>query len=385
MLMLIVAYCLFANFAHPITPTVIQNLGLHSYMFGVAFAAMSVTLFLFSPLWGKLSQRYGSPIISCISLIGYSGGQFLFMLARSEAGIILARAVAGFFIGGIMVNQLSYIMRNSSIENRSRNLTIMATLEAVFSSMGFLVGGFIGDYSIDLTFIIQCIGLVIIGFLYWFILDDEKTTNATQEKFSKSINPFKAFYETKGLLTRFLMVFFVITVATSFASICYDLCFNFFIKDQFGFPPSYNGLLKAAVGIITLIANSTVCLWLMKKTNIKFSIIPVLCICFVMMLAIVLVKDMVPFIIINVIFFGFNAIYLPLIQDILAGVSKKDNGLLVGLYNSMRSLGMVGGSLFAGFIYTFGPRLAFVSAAVAFFVAIVAAIINYRLSLKEEN
>ena len=48
-----------ANFAHPATPTLIQNLGLNDYMFGVAFAGMSLTNFLFSPFWGKISDQIG--------------------------------------------------------------------------------------------------------------------------------------------------------------------------------------------------------------------------------------------------------------------------------------------------------------------------------------
>ena len=35
-----------ANFAHPVTPTVIKNLNLHDYMFGLALAAMLFTNFL---------------------------------------------------------------------------------------------------------------------------------------------------------------------------------------------------------------------------------------------------------------------------------------------------------------------------------------------------
>ena len=38
-----------ANFAHPATPTIIKDLGLNDYMFGVAFAGMSITNFLFAP------------------------------------------------------------------------------------------------------------------------------------------------------------------------------------------------------------------------------------------------------------------------------------------------------------------------------------------------
>ena len=44
-----------ANFAHPVTPTIIQDLGLPDYMFGLMLAAMQISNFLFSPFWGKLN------------------------------------------------------------------------------------------------------------------------------------------------------------------------------------------------------------------------------------------------------------------------------------------------------------------------------------------
>ena len=49
-----------ANYAHPITPTVIKNLQLGDYMFGVAFGAMMGLNFLFSPFWGKLNEQINS-------------------------------------------------------------------------------------------------------------------------------------------------------------------------------------------------------------------------------------------------------------------------------------------------------------------------------------
>ena len=42
-----------ANFAHPITPTLIQNLQLPDYSFGMLYAGMAFTNFLFSPFWAK--------------------------------------------------------------------------------------------------------------------------------------------------------------------------------------------------------------------------------------------------------------------------------------------------------------------------------------------
>ena len=91
-----------------------------------------------------------------------------------------------------------------------------------------------------------------------------------------------------------------------------------------------------------------------------------------MMMSIVVLDKVVPFIIMNVVFFGFNAVYQPLIQAMISKLSDKDDGIMVGLFNSMRSLGMVGGSLFAGFIYEVGPKLSFVFSAMAFLIAIAA-------------
>ena len=55
-----------ANLAHPITPTLIHNLNLPDYMFGLMFAGMSVTNFLFSPFWGLEALR--KEAVSCPSV-----------------------------------------------------------------------------------------------------------------------------------------------------------------------------------------------------------------------------------------------------------------------------------------------------------------------------
>ena len=57
---------------------------------------------------------------------------------------------------------------------------------------------------------------------------------------------------------------------------------------------------------------------------------------------------------------------------------------MVGAYNSMKSLGMVIGSFFAGFIYEVGPKLSFVSSAVAFLSAIIFAYLTYRKNESEK-
>ena len=73
-----VLFNLAANFAHPVTPTVIQDLNLHDYMFGLALAAMMLTNFLLSPFWGKINEYISSRMSLLICCMGYGVAQIWF-------------------------------------------------------------------------------------------------------------------------------------------------------------------------------------------------------------------------------------------------------------------------------------------------------------------
>ena len=90
--LVLILYSLAANFAHPVTPTLIKVYHLSDYMFGVAFAAMQTTNFLFSPFWGKLSGYISSRMTLLICGCGYACGQLLFFMAHTEGLIIAAGA-----------------------------------------------------------------------------------------------------------------------------------------------------------------------------------------------------------------------------------------------------------------------------------------------------
>ena len=134
-----------ANFVHPVTPTIIVDLGLNDYMFGLALAAMMLCNFLFSPFWGKIAGYISSKTVMLICGLGYALGQVFFGLAQTETQFLLARMFAGIFCGGSYVVFMTYTVNQSTDANRGRNLTINATLTSVSSAFGYFVGGMIGE------------------------------------------------------------------------------------------------------------------------------------------------------------------------------------------------------------------------------------------------
>ena len=118
----------------------------------------------------------------------------------------------------------------------------------------------------------------------------------------------------------------------------------------------------------------TICRWIIRKTNSKKSAVPVMLCCAVSILGVILAKDVMTFMVINVVFFAFNAVTVPVVQNVVAsGADKGQGNMVMAFYNAIKNLGGIVGSLTAGFIYSAGPKLSFVFACAAFALGAVMA------------
>ena len=73
-----ILFHLASNFAHPVTPTIIQELALPDYMFGLMLAVMMIANFLMSPFWGKINLYISSRQSLFICCLGYGASQLGF-------------------------------------------------------------------------------------------------------------------------------------------------------------------------------------------------------------------------------------------------------------------------------------------------------------------
>ncbi|MDO4753396.1 MAG: MFS transporter [Bacillota bacterium] len=368
-----------ANFAHPITPTLIHDLSLPGYMFGAAFAAMSFTNFLFSPFWGKMKEFISLKLLIALGCIGYGFGQYLFSISTTEIDIIVARCIAGFFVGSIGVNSLIYITESSGREYAGKNLAAFVIIQALGAAGGYLLGGIIGIYSIRATFSAQTLTLFLCGFLYFMFTDESKIRKNTsaalsKREFIREINPLKTFADCRVFMTPYLAILFGVVVVSGIGSNAFDQSFNYFLKAEFALTPIYNGILKAVTGILTLLFVSGISMKIMKKNNINHATARIFFACAFSIVALFFIRDRVLFLITALVFFSFNAVYTPLLQDMIARSANDHNGnMLMGFYNATRSLGMICGALISGFMYDFGAMLPFVLAAACFVLSGVGA------------
>ena len=372
-----ILFNLAANFAHPVTPTIIQNLRLNDYMFGVALAMMQLANFLMSPVWGKLNTKISSRLTLLIGCCGYGIAQLWFALATTELMIILARLFAGVFVGGIFVSFLTYVVNMADPKDQPKYLTWSATIQSVAGAFGYLVGGVLGEYTIKGTFFVQSLCLIVTGITFFFIcLPDKQSAGKIQlGQILRDANPFGAFQDCAKFMTLSFAMLFLVNILINFGNTGFDQAFNYYLKAQLNLTSSYNGIIKAAVGLVSFAANMTLCIWIIQKTDTKKSLALLVGICALASIGTLLAPKIGIFITFSILVYAGYSVSLPVLQNMVAAqADPAQKNLVMGFYNSTKSLGSIAGSLTAGFIYSIHPKVPFGCTALIYGLGLAAAI-----------
>ena len=95
----------------------------------------------------------------------------------------------------------------------------------------------------------------------------------------KEANPFQAFIDSRNFMCMAFVFLFAINIFINFGNTGFDQAFNYYLKAQLGLTSSYNGIIKAGVGFVSFIANMSLCIWIIKKTNVKKSMVVLTAFC----------------------------------------------------------------------------------------------------------
>lgn len=370
-----ILFNLAANFAHPVTPTIIKDLALPDYMFGLMLAAMQFSNFLFSPFWGKLNGAISSRQTLMICCVGYGVAQLGFACATTQGMILLVRVLAGVFVGGIFVSFLTYVINTAKPEDQAKYLTYSATIQAVCGAFGYLVGGVLGEFSIRGTFFLQAFCLGLAGVMFRLVcMPDGQQEKVDLKRIAGDANPLQAFIDGKYFLNMAFAMLFAVNILMNFANTGFDQVFNYYLKDQLGLTSAYNGIIKAAVGLISFVFNMTVCLWIIRKTDTRKSMILLMALCTLAAAGALLVPQISLFILLSVFVYAGYSVSLPVLQNMVAvQADPARKNLVMGFYNATKSLGSIIGSLMAGFLYAVHTKLPFAVVAVAYGISVLAA------------
>ncbi|MEM7656266.1 MAG: TCR/Tet family MFS transporter [Bacteroidota bacterium] len=217
---------------------------------GILLTVFAITQFIFSPIIGNLSDRYGRRPVLLIALFGLSIDYLILAFAPTYSWLVIGRIIAG--IGGASFTTASaYIADISTEENRAKNFGLIGAAFGLGFIIGPLLGGVFGEIGVRVPFYVAA-GLSMANFLYGYFILPESLDESKRRAFSwKRANPvgtLRQLFSIKGI--GFLLLSYLIL---GLASHAVNSNWTYFTIFQFGWSELMIGVSLAYAGVLVAI------------------------------------------------------------------------------------------------------------------------------------
>ena len=130
----------------PILPAYAKTLGASAGILGVLLAIHAALQFLFAPVWGRLSDRYGRRPIMLFTIAGTGSALLMLGLAETITGLFLARLLSGLFSANISV-ATAYVADVTAESERTRWMGMVGASFGIGFILGPALGGLLHPYG----------------------------------------------------------------------------------------------------------------------------------------------------------------------------------------------------------------------------------------------
>ena len=215
---------------------------------GILFSIYSWMQFFFSPILGRLSDRYGRRPILIISLIGSAIGYLVMGLAATLALVFLGRIIGGITGANISTAQ-AYIADITTKENRAKGMGLFGAAFGLGFILGPAIAGILSKYGIHIPFFVATGLSVVASAAAYFLLPETLKPGAYKaiKRTSRIAEFFVSLRERDfGILN---IIYFLLVTAFSIMTYAFVLYTAF----RFGYDAEQNGYLFAFVGFVSIV------------------------------------------------------------------------------------------------------------------------------------
>lgn len=130
---------------------------------GLLTGLYMLSLFLFAPVWGRLSDRYGRRVVLVVGLIGFSATMLTFAFIETLSAVYLERFLSGMFAAAVTPVALAAIGDLAATEEaRARRLTFISLAGMSGVLLGPMLGVFIARGAADIIPVVSKAGSLVV-------------------------------------------------------------------------------------------------------------------------------------------------------------------------------------------------------------------------------
>ncbi len=212
--------------------------------------AYSITQFIFAPIIGNLSDRYGRRPVLLLSLFGFGLDYILLSIAPNLFWLFVGRILAG-ITGASFTTATAYIADISTPEKRAQSFGMIGAAFGLGFIIGPSLGGFLSEYGPRVPFYVAA-ALCFLNWLYGYFILPESLPKNLRRKFEwRRANPLGSFrHLTKHASIAGLIISFMLIYVSAHAV---QSAWTYYTMEKFNWTPFDVGISLGFFGLMIAI------------------------------------------------------------------------------------------------------------------------------------
>lgn len=291
--------------------------------------------FLFSPILGNLSDRWGRRPILLLSLVGLSLDYLLMAWAPTLIWLFVGRVLSG-ICGAAMGTATAYVADITPKHKRSQRFGLIGAAFGLGLIVGPVIGGELGEFGPRAPFYLAAV-LAAANVVFGFFVLPESLSKFRRRRFDfRRANPFGAILAFKHMPV--VLVLLGALFLFSLAAQTYPNVWNFFTIEQFDWTPSQIGRSLGVFGILFALTQAVLVGPAIKYLGVTATILIGLSLAVIAFVGVSMIHTELglwTFLVIG----SFSAIAAPALTGLLANSARANQqGELQGAVNAANSL-----------------------------------------------
>lgn len=346
----------------PVLPFYAEELGASSFQLGLLMSVYSLMQFIFSPMWGRISDRIGRKPVLMIGITGLSLSFFMMAFSSHLWMLFAARIIGGFLSAANMPTVMAYVADVTTKEDRGKGMGIVGAAVGLGFVFGPAIGGIFSKTSLSMPFLIAGFSsLVTLLFVVFILKETKKTTEATTKKRKSLFASLK-----QPIAPLYVLQWFV---SISLAGL--EATFAYYADDRAGLGTVELGYIFMIMGVAGAIVQGGF-VGIMTKRLGEGMVIKIGIIVSAIGFALILTVDSFTTAAIYLTIFGLgNGLIRPAVSALLTKEATSGYGEITGVLSSFDSLGRIIGPSLGGLLYGLSIFLPYISGIVLSIFALV--------------
>jgi multidrug resistance protein len=360
----------------PLLPFWAQRLGADAFVIGLIATAYALAQFLFTPLLGALSDRYGRRPVILISLLVEAAAFAMTALAGTLPMLLVARFVGG--IGASNIGSAQAVVADiTPPEQRARGMGAIGAAIGLGFVVGPALGGLLATLGAATPFWVAMGVALVNALLVWRFLPETRVAHeaAPQPKGARAFAVWRQALSAP-VVARLILINLLFTLAFT----AMEAVFALFTQQTFGWSATQNGYVFAYVGIIIVVMQGGLVGWLVGRWGERPLLIGGLALLSVGLILLPFSSSVGMLLAaVGLLSVGEGAV-APTTSALLSLASGAGRqGETLGLAQGIGSLGRIIGPLAAGWLYlTFGASAPFLAGGMLTMAALLVALSALR-------